>query len=312
MTKLICLFSAVLGGLSLLLPADVFSAVKSYNTPADETRPDLLSCQIGDISFQIDGPKLWTLSGFEFRTHPIATKDSAYGTVLNIDGVGLLGSAHFLDVPNQPGRVEKENVSALQFFVDGKPLKIDGSQMQITGQSFLMKRTSSIRTVRLESEVRVQNDILIESVRLRAGEETQLKLTYPLMYAWSPQMTDFVFGDDNGVLKRGQFLGPGEKAGEGVERTARWMAVYDATTKTGAVCLLRRFPELEDVWFQYTDAPGVYRKLRLMSFSDKSMPAGFDGVYEAAVGFFTSDKNLWEQTAGRRLQKLRNVPLDMP
>jgi hypothetical protein len=86
------------------------------------------------------------------------------------------------------------------------------------------------------------------------------------------------------------------------------MAVYDAEAETGAVCLLRRWPESEEVWFQYTDAPGVYRKLRLMSFSEKSMPARFDGVYESAIGFFASEKSTWEDTAVARLRELRELP----
>jgi hypothetical protein len=54
---------------------------------------NLVNCKIGNVSFQIDGPKLWTLSGINYKTHSIATRDSAYGTVLNIDGVGLLGNS---------------------------------------------------------------------------------------------------------------------------------------------------------------------------------------------------------------------------
>ena len=64
-----------------------------------------MNCVIGSVTFQIDGPKLWTLSGFEYKTHFIATRDSAYGAMLNIEGVDLLGNSHFLDVPGQPGKV---------------------------------------------------------------------------------------------------------------------------------------------------------------------------------------------------------------
>jgi hypothetical protein len=300
------IFSAALCSLALLYKT-IFLVAESKTMAGDEPRPELVSCEIGSVSFRIDGPKLWTLSGFEYKAHSIATADSAYGTVLNIDGVGLLGSAHFLDVPRQPGTVEKENVTALQFLLDGNPVKAASPRTQMAGQSFRMKRTSSIRSVLLESEVLVQNDTLIESVRMRACEETRLKLAYPLMYAWSPQMTDYVFGDDKGVLKRGQFLANVDKVGEGLERTARWMAVYDAAAETGAVCLLRRWPESEEVWFQYTDAPGIYRKLRLMSFSDKSLPARFEGVYEAAIGFFVSEKSAWEDAAVERLRELREL-----
>ena len=270
-----------------------------------EFRPDLIDCEIDETAFQIDGSKLWTLSGLEFQSHSIATRDSAYGTVLNIDGVGLLGTAHFLDIPGQPGKIEKENVAGVQILVDEAPVTFDAPNAHLVGASFRMKRTSLIRAVRLESEVSVRNNILIETVRMQTQAEVPLKLSYPLMYAWSPKMTDYLFGDDSEVLKRGTFQATGEKTVEGLERTARWMAVYDSANACGAICLLSQQPPAEDVWFQYTDAPGVYRKLRLMSFSEKVMPAGFDGTYQAAIAFFTADKTSWEDTALRHVQELK-------
>ena len=83
----------------------ICSADEQQSPSTKTVRPDLVNCTIGHVTFQIDGPKLWTLSGFEYKAHSIATSDSAYGAVLNIEGVGLLGSAHFLDVPGQPGKV---------------------------------------------------------------------------------------------------------------------------------------------------------------------------------------------------------------
>lgn len=283
------------------------SADEQQARDTEFAHPDLVNCAIGNVTFQIDGPKLWTLSGIEYKTHSIATRDSAYGAVLNIEGVGLLGTAHFLDVPGQPGKVEKENISQLQFFVDGSRVTPDLPQANLSGKSFRLTRSSVIRAVHLESEVFVENDVLVETVRMRTQEDVRLKLSYPLMYAWSPSMTDYLFGDDTGVLKRGSFLPEGAKPGEGLERTARWMAVYDSANRCGAVCLLRQHPASEDVWFQYTDAPGVYRKLRLMSFSEKTMPAGFAGTYQSAIGFFQAEPDAWEDAAIDRLQGLRDL-----
>ena len=285
----------------------ICSADEQQSPSTKTVRPDLVNCTIGHVTFQIDGPKLWTLSGFEYKAHSIATSDSAYGAVLNIEGVGLLGSAHFLDVPGQPGKVEKENVTQLDFFVDGNRAAPDLPQANLTGKSFRLQRASTIRAVHLLSEISVENDVLIETVRLQAQQDVRLKLSYPLMYAWSPSMTDYLFGNDNGVIKRGSFLATGSKPGEGLERTARWMAVYDSANRCGAVCLLLKRPESEEVWFQYTDAPSVYRKLRLMSFSEKTMPTGFDGTYQSAVGFFDAEPSAWEDAAISRLRDLRGL-----
>jgi hypothetical protein len=291
--------------MALQLCSLICSADEQQSPIARIARPDLVNCAIGNVTFQIDGPKLWTLSGFEYKTHSIATKDSAYGAVLNIEGVGLLGSAHFLDVPGQLGKIEKENVTDLAFFIDGCRVMPDLPLANLSGKSFRLKRASTIRAVQLQSEVSVENDVLIETVRLETSQDVRLKLSYPLMYAWSPSMTDYLFGDDTEVIKRGSFLAAGSKTGEGLERTARWMAVYDSASHCGAVCLLLQQPESEEVWFQYTDAPSVYRKLRLMSFSEKTMPAGFNGTYQSGIGFFDAEPSAWENAAISRLQDLR-------
>lgn len=270
-------------------------------------RPEKLKATIGDVLIRVDGPKLWTLSGIDFRNSPIAVQDSAYGSVMNITGVGLLGSAHFLDVPGKPGEVEKEQVSLVQFFLDERPITEITPTMNLTGKSFRMNRESKIRAIHLNSSVTLRDGVLIETARMRTTEAVNLKLSYPLMYAWSPTMSQYLFGDDHGVQKRGVFLSESAKAGEGLEKSSRWMAVYDANAKKGAVLYVTQHPATEEAWLQFTDAPGIYRKLRLMSFSEKTMPAGFDGTFQSAVGFFTATENDWETQARQRMQQLQSL-----
>ena len=89
--------------------------------PADQANwPTEVIMTVGDIRTRIAGPRMWTLSGIDFQNTAMATQDSAYGTVLTIRGVRHLGTAHFLNVPDKPGEVEKEIVTSLQLFVDEK------------------------------------------------------------------------------------------------------------------------------------------------------------------------------------------------
>ncbi|MBC7815570.1 MAG: hypothetical protein IAG10_01580 [Planctomycetaceae bacterium] len=270
-------------------------------------RPDKLTATIGDVLIRIDGPKLWTLSGIDFQNSKMAVEDSAYGSVMNIQGVGLLGSAHFLDVPGKPGEVEKEQVSLVQFFLDERPVTEITPTMNLTGKSFRMNRESNIQAVHLNSSVTLRDGVLIETVRMRTTEAVNLKLSYPLMYAWSPTMSQYLFGDDKGIQKRGVFVSEPAKAAEGLEKSSRWMAVYDAKSKKGAVLYVTKHPATADAWLQFTDAPGIYRKLRLMSFSEKTMPAGFDGTFQSAVGFFTATDNDWDTQARQRMIQLQTL-----
>lgn len=291
-------FVTVLVGASLMLRA----------ASAQDARPEKLTATIGDVLIRIDGPKMWTLSGFDYQKVPIASEDSAYGCVLNIKGVGILGSAHFLDVPGKPGEVEKEQIARLQFFLDEQPLVEITPRMNIAGKSFRMDRESKIRAVELNSSVTLSDGVLMESVRMRTAEPVDLKVSYPLMYAWSPKMSHFLFGDDSGIQKRGAFISDKtSKPAEGSEKSSRWMAVYSSLDQKGAVALVTQSPTKTDVWLQYTDAPGIYRKLRIMCFSEKTMPAGFDGTFQVAVGFFAAAEKDWEAAAQDRLKKLRTL-----
>lgn len=266
---------------------------------------------VGDIRTRIDGPKLWTMSGIDYQNTVMATADSAYGTVITIRGVGHLGTAHFIDVPGKPGEVEKEDVTSLKFLVDGKPVTEFTPQMNLTGTSFRMDRTSKIRDLDLESSVSIRDGVLIETAHLRAKKAIDLQMTYPLMYAWNPKAAFYMFGDENGMQKQGVFRKEGQ-SDEPPEKTARWMAVFNPASGKGSVCYLLKRPTDADAWLQWTDAPAAYRKLRIMSFVEKVMPAGFDGTYQAVVGFFSATEQDWEKATLAKVAELKKASPDSP
>ncbi len=82
------------------------------------------------------------------------------------------------------------------------------------------------------------------------------------------------------------------------------MAVYDAVVGQGALCLVRKQPQGAGTWLQFTDAPGVYRKTRVLFFPEQIMPAGFDGTFETATGFFSASAANWEAEAQSLAEKL--------
>jgi hypothetical protein len=274
---------------------------------SEANRPASLAIRVGDITTRIDGPKLWTLSGIEYQGDVMAVQDSAYGTVVTIEGVGHLGTAHFLEVPGKPGEVEKELVTDVRFFVDGKPVETTTPNPSVTGKSFQMRRKSKIRDFSLESQVDIRDGVLIESSHIRTDKPVQLKMTYPLMYAWTPSATEYLFGSDDGSVKGGTFVPTGAKPTEGLEKSAQWMAVYDPASGKVAVARVLAHPPDADAWLQYTDAPGVYRKLRLMSFVGKTVPAGFDGTYRMACTFFSAKPDEWKAKAQERAAELKSV-----
>ena len=267
---------------------------------------------VGELRTRIDGAKMWTMSGIDYENTVMAVEDSAYGTVVTFPGERHLGTGHFLDVPGKPGEIEKEDVTELKFFLDDKIVTSLTPKMNLAGKSFRMERKSKIRNLNLESMVDLRDGVLIETAHLRTREPVELEKSYPLMYAWTPKATVYLFGDDNGIQKRGTFRSVPEKAVEGREKSSRWMAVFDPSSGKGAVCYLVQHPATAEAWLQYTDAPGVYRKLRIMSFVGQTIPAGFDGTFQTISGFFRAKESDWEKQAEKRVAELkaRIVSLD--
>lgn len=266
--------------------------------------PKKTTITVGDIRTRIDGPKMWTLSGIDYRNTVMASEDSAYGTVFTIRDVGHLGTAHFLDVPGKPGEIEKENVASLKYFVDGAPVSDFSPVMDLKGKSFRMERTSKIRGSDVKSSIRLEGGVLIESASLKVFEPVDLVKAHCVMYAWTPAATDYLLGNEDGVQRRGTFLKEGGTVAE-VVKDVNWSAVFDPKAGKGAVFVLLEIPADDEAQLIVIDSPGLYRKIAPYSLIDRVLPAGWEGTYESAVGFFTATESDWEEKALLRLAELK-------
>lgn len=303
-TKLLTLLLLFLLSLNETLNAD-----EPQRQSATETKwPEQFVVEVGDIRTRINGPKMWTLSGIDFRNSVMATEDSAYGSVLVIRGAGLLGTAHFLDVPGRPGEVEKENVSSLTWMIDDKPVESLPPSMKLTGNSFRLQRESSIRSVRLSTTITLERDLLTETIHFKADNSLDLQCVYPWMYAWNKDASAYIFGDNRSVVKRGDFRKSGDVKTE-IIKDATWMAVYNAESKLGSVCCSLQHPSNTDLWFLLIDAPEAYRKIIGYSLEDKIIDSTFSGTYQVAVSFFSADSGEWESVAIEQATQIRRSAL---
>lgn len=292
---------------SLATIAASFVAIATLGAqePTDQTGwPQKTVVTVGDVMTRIDGPKMWTLSGIDYKGSVMASQESAYGTVFTIRNVGHLGTAHFLDVPGKPGEIEKENVTSLKFFVDGKPVTDFSKAMELSGQSFRMERTSDMRGEYLQSFISLRDDVLIETVHIRATQPMDLQKAHALMYAWTPAATVGVFGNADGIQRRVTFLKEGTTIAEAIKDTD-WAAVYDPAAGKGSVFVVLKKPASDDVQFLLIDSPGIYRKIALYSLIDQILPVGWEGTYQSAVGFFSATEGEWEKKALARLAELK-------
>ena len=281
-----------------------FANLSLSNSSAEESavapkRPTSLMATVGDVRVRIDGPKLWTISRIERNGAILGVEESAYGTVVHIRGVGNIGTAHL--------EVEPEQILDLKFFVDDKPLTALTEQMQVQGKSFRVSRESRIRSLHLWSELRVADDLVRQSVRVTSDKEVDFKVTYPLMYAWTPRATNYVFGSDDGKEIAGEFMPKKRDVPRYIiEKSVRWAGVYDPVSRQGTVSYIVAVPKTVDGWLMFADAPGLYRKLYLMCFTEKKMAAGFDGTFKMVTGFYSADQDGWKDAARKKAHELKS------
>lgn len=280
----------------------------AQNPAAQPALPNTLTAVLGDLRVKINGPDLlWSCNGIDYKGTEMAVDGSVFITVATIKGVGHFGSAHFLDVPGKPGEVEKEPIQSLRFILDGKPVENFQTATEVRGKVFRVERKSKIRDMDVDSAFEWRDNKAIQYVRVSVNNDVPLNQIYSLSFPWSSSMREFVVGMSDGSQKSGRFVADDQKPGEGLEKSGQWMAVFDPDSRKGGVVYLARKPSDADTWFQYTDAPKIYRKVRMMSFVDKTIPAGFDGEWALLIGFFESESGDWKRDAQKCLTDLKNT-----
>lgn len=301
-------FARALAACLALLSLGIFSlhAQEEKSATTKSSWPQQVTITIGDIRTRIDGPKLWTLSGIDYQEVMMATEDSAYGSVLTIRGAGHLGTAHFLDVPGKPGEVEKENVTALRLFIDEKPVQEWQPKMSLRGNAFRMERESKIRTVDLKSTITIRDGVLIETAAMQSTGKLDLITSYPWMYAWTPHATHYLFGNNNGVQRKGTFEPNNEYVAE-VVKDVTWFAAYNAKTGKGNVCLSMQHPPKVETHLLFVNAPPDYRKITAYSLMDTVLDENFSGTFQVAIGFFNATEKDWQDLAVKRVAEVQSI-----
>ena len=265
-----------------------------------ENRTTSLTAEIDNLVIRIDGAKLWTLSRIEDHGTLLGVEHSAYGTVINIQNVGFIGTAH--------REVETEEVTELDFQLDGEPVAV--SATNVRGSQLKITRKSRIRSFQLDSILEIRDRRLFQSVRIRTADAVDLKVMYPFMYAWTPTATEYLFGADDGSQVPGIFLAAAPQPHQFDQIGKQWFAVYDGPSGRGAVSRVLARSKVGESGMRVVDAPEVYRKFYLMCFAEQQVPAGFDATYEIVTGFFQADKSHWQSVASQLAKSLVHSTTD--
>jgi hypothetical protein len=259
--------------------------------------PIRLTAFCGDVLIRIDGSKLWTLRGIEWRGTAFGVEDSEYGTVVDYKDEGPIGAGH--------REIESEVVTGFEATVDGQLLALNSESIDVRAERLRITRQSKIRSFALDAALEVRKDVVVQSVHITTDRAVAVKSLYSLMYAWTPYASEYLFGGDDGTESSGEFQRQEKRYF--TESGKRWVAAYDASVRRGVVSYVLAEPGFGDRIFLVADVPKIYRKIYLKCFAESVVPAGFDGAYTVATGFFAvSNHSGWKEEARQRARDLRS------
>lgn len=284
-TTLIC--SLAFGLISMSNAAEPFKPKLGPDLPT-------ITLQSGDLTVLMRQASQWTPGRIDFKGHAMTTERSAYGTVFMYPEIGFIGTGHF---ENEP-----EELQSLTFFQDGE--KIEAPSSDISGKTLSVVRESKIRTFRFTNRIELRDNRLYETVTVKAEKETPLKLVYHFMHAWTPTVSAYLAGND-GEEPSGEPLPDGVERGFHINKPVDWAAVFEPTNKQFAVSRLLESPTGIKTFSKIWNVPGTYRKYYLESFTNDTVPAGFEGTWKMVTAFGESEKDQWEAKASVVAAKLR-------
>ena len=278
------------------MPKEAMQLENADAGDVDRPWPARLTAICGDVLIRIDGSKLWTLRAIEWRGTVFGVEDSEYGTVVDFKNEGPIGAGH--------REIESEIVTQFEVFVDGQSLPPGSEPMHFRAGSIRVERQSKIRSFLLDAALEVRDDVVIQSVHIINNRAAEVKSLYPLMYAWTPYATAYLFSSDDDDETSGQFQQREKRYFS--ESGKRWVATYDASTRRGTVSYILTEPSAGDRVFLFADVPAIYRKIYLKCFSDSVVPAGFEGTYSVVNGFFAVfNEDDWIVEARQRARELK-------
>lgn len=260
--------------------------LKTYDPPRHEGWPKEIIADVGDLQIRFESRSFWTLYRIDYQETRLGLDrwGSHYGSVINFPGVGWIGSGHTEN--------EDEQILELSLWADGKPL--EPPPAMLSAHKLKLIKKSRIRDFLLTTEIEIHDNQIVEDVRLTAEKATPVNLIYHFMHPWTATATDYLAELPDGSHVEGAFQGD---RGHRIDQAVRWSAIYDASTSKGAVTYVVDVPEEDDWRTRYWDFPDRYRKHYLVTFLDRTVPAGEEFHYRVRNAFFEADSEQWHEVA---------------
>jgi hypothetical protein len=208
---------------------------------------------------------------------------SHYGHVANFPGIGFIGSGHTEN--------EKEQVESLQLFVNGKA--VAEPQSNYNCNSIRLVKRSRIRNLRLDSEITVKDNKIIEDVKIQALKPEKLNYIYLFMHPWHTSFSDFAVLDA-GKEMTGEFTDSKKFM---VDKPVKNITLFNRTLNKGIVTCITDVPDDIKWRNRYWDVPERYRKHYFKAFIGATVKPGKVYHFLAVTTPFEANAGNWLKTA---------------
>jgi len=267
-----------------------------YDPPVHEGWPKEITASVGDLEVRFESRSFWSLYRIDYRGTRLGLDrwGSHYGSVANFSGVGFIGTGHTEN--------EDEQIVDLELYVNGKP--VERPEATVTCDEIRLVKESRIRDLVLNSEIRVTDNQIFETVLLTAEKATPVNLFYHFMHPWTDTATEYMAETLDGTRVEGLFDGDRQQK---INQATRWSAIYDGPSGKGAVTYVLDAPADDDWRTRYWDVPDRYRKHYLTTFIGKTIPQGEEFRYAIVTVPFEAEADAWKAEAARVAEECKSL-----
>ena len=140
--------------------------------------PASITVSCGDVTLRLDKAKRWNINSVKLKNEQLGldTPGAHYGMTHMVRGSkGFIGSGHI-----ETGIVEE--VKSIRFFVDSTETEPAGNMR--AKQNFYMEKVSVIGNFEATYSFSLENNIIVENIKLVCLDKVQLGIVYCFMHPW--------------------------------------------------------------------------------------------------------------------------------
>jgi hypothetical protein len=267
----------------------------SIGEAAKEEWPGSILITCGDISTRLENRSHWTLYRLDYKGKRLGVDNygAHYGSVAFFKNIGFIGSGHC-----ENG--DSEKVISKELKINQKDVGIPKDSYKCDSMEFI--KVSKLRSLKLDTDIKLSSNRLIETVTVNAEKPEKLKLIYHFMHPWVTSCSDYIAQTLDGKIIDEKFINDSKFR---LSKPVKWSGVYNDKLKIGQITYISCMPEKEKFIVKYWDIQTRYRKHYLEIRRGLYEP-GKSYRYQVVIEFFSAEPENWKATATAKANEIKS------